>query len=810
MTEGLTHNRYIVFDLILGAITIGLILLSGWSLYSTWGQSLQLSSVSAKSEFLGVNTSPRVSETPGINAWVRSLLNQVAANSEDQGLLTQIIRQGDSNYVPEFLSPVAGVLQNPRSQLETELLDKFDQSFDKENEFSKFRSVGIFSVGDFKLVSTLQKSKQTAPANPGLFCATIAATRMSLDPRQKLDYGTQELGSAHMARIYLLDEFGNFYSLPVSNNLSKTAQQEILSSEVIELKKNKNSPSFASNEFFFRFDFEQPLLDQVNYSGIYLDQGGLGLVATIAVPRVIDQVRCVVAVDVAFDFQWNEKVGDVSPFLTSEVIELEKTQSGEPWKPWGKFLKALGASGNQLKSAVRQLADEELRNSASIERKNVYHETNTQNGNIVAIQIDRNRWLVMADQPGNSPWPWVTISLSGLTLALLIYRIESGRQLANRARRDAAKQLQEKQNLLNTMQVPLMVVDPNSDEIVFCNDAARDIGMKVGGQFGRDVVMDSTAAREQYQKMQTLGEESRRAYGIPIKVQSKDGKIDEKFAIIRSVAVSAPIQALEADQRHRLGILFIINQEFDVMYLLSQKEQQTKSLEKKLLSGLMNHGLESLARMLSESTDAFEGTQPNEILLKWLAHYLSRRVGVVSWLMENWDKKPIALDQRVLNCDSITDTVTKLEMFFQFAAKDRSIRQQLHWNNGILSEPTESAIIDYEIDCPPECFFQIPREGLFGFFLNEVLVNAIKHGVPGSQIQLYVAWDPIRSEFQFKVSNQSRKKNDGQLKPYGGVNILKQICELCGWTLEIVETDNTYGFRWTIDSVTAVAPSQGD
>src|SRR4029453_1137308 len=56
----------------------------------------------------------------------------------------------------------------------------------------------------------------------------------------------------------------------------------------------------------------------------------------------------------------------------------------------------------------------------------------------------------------------------------------------------------------------------------------------------------------------------RRAYGLPLRVRGDDGGEEERYAIVRSVAVTAPIEALEADERHRLGILFLLEPEADL------------------------------------------------------------------------------------------------------------------------------------------------------------------------------------------------------------------------------------------------------
>ena len=72
-----------------------------------------------------------------------------------------------------------------------------------------------------------------------------------------------------------------------------------------EFRKLPQLPNFVSNEFFFQFDFTSPER-QVYYSGLYLDLGGQGVVATITVPFVdpASGLAGVLGTDIAFDMDW--------------------------------------------------------------------------------------------------------------------------------------------------------------------------------------------------------------------------------------------------------------------------------------------------------------------------------------------------------------------------------------------------------------------------------------------------------------------------------------------------------------------------
>src|SRR4030095_2752484 len=86
----------------------------------------------------------------------------------------------------------------------------------------------------------------------------------------------------------------------------------------------------------------------------------------------------------------------------------------------------------------------------------------------------------------------------------------------------AESAFQEKQNLLNTMQVPLIVVDPNTDEAVYGNQAAETLRVRTGARTG-DMVAPDPRARAHYERMQVARPEPRRAYGVPVRGASEDG-----------------------------------------------------------------------------------------------------------------------------------------------------------------------------------------------------------------------------------------------------------------------------------------------
>ena len=75
-----------------------------------------------------------------------------------------------------------------------------------------------------------------------------------------------------------------------------------------------------------------------------------------------------------------------------------------------------------------------------------------------------------------------------------------------------------------------------------------------------------------------------------MRVRGEDGGEEERYAIVRSVAVTAPIEALNADERHRLGILFLLEPDADLALLTAELESETRQDERRKLAGLLSHG----------------------------------------------------------------------------------------------------------------------------------------------------------------------------------------------------------------------------
>jgi hypothetical protein len=370
------------------------------------------------------------------------------------------------------------------------------------------------------------------------------------------------------------------------------------------------------------------------------------------------------------------------------------------------------------------------------------------------------------------------VALLGGVLVLLLPGFEVNRRKAEREADNAARALQEKQNLLNTMQVPLMVVDPNTDTIVSANQMAESIGIRRGTRFV-DRVSAAPRARAHYERTQVATSEPRRAYGVPIQVETGDGQSAERFALVRSVAVTAPIEALEADERHRLGILFLVEPKSDLALVIDDVDRDARRDERRRLAGLLSHGLDALVQVLQRSM-AGRSAAAMPALTAWLAEYLERRIHVTGWLLDHWDQEPPTHDS-VVDAAQAGETLASLERVFGEARHDAELRARLEWANGPLSADSGAPPFSLSLDWPADYEMTLPVRGGLGFFLTEALSNAMRHGVPGSAPKVAIGCDRIRKELEFIVENDRRDGAPAAPSTYGGLAILEGMARLFGW-----------------------------
>ena len=330
--------------------------------------------------------------------------------------------------------------------------------------------------------------------------------------------------------------------------------------EARELSKSPKLPNFVSNEFFFIFNFEDRDQVQPFFSGLYLDVGGHGLVATLTAPLHTPdgELKGVLGLDLSFDLDWADFAQNVKPPLIAELVTMPTPASQMGHHPWQALLATGARQHDSLQEALTQLARNEQRERRFHNPSPIYHGHVPGKGAAVTFQVNPQHWLVVLFPQFQSQFPTVSLVFLTILFLVLLAGFEWNRRLAQKASRVAVREFEEKQNLLDTMRVPLMVVDPNTEEIVYGNRASQSLGIQPGKSF-KSLLEKDPEAKAHYERMQIAAEEDRRAYGLPLQVGDKS-----EYAIIRSVAVRAPIGMIRANERHRLGILFLLDPEADL------------------------------------------------------------------------------------------------------------------------------------------------------------------------------------------------------------------------------------------------------
>jgi hypothetical protein len=595
-------------------------------------------------------------------------------------------------------------------------------------------------------------------------------------------------------RLYAVSEDGTLVSAPWDN---RGTDAHAVDRELALLGARPGLPAFAPEEFFFRFS-PGDSRTQAAYSGFYLDVGGRGLVSTITMPLSAgDGEHGVLALDLTFDVDWRAFAAAVeSPVAGAAVTTADASRAS-----WSTLAAALDADApSSLRTAIDALAAEERRSGAAEPPSPLRHGLVGDAGAVAAFQVSDRTWLLMLFPRTSPAFPVAAVALLAGVLMLLLAGFEFHRRRAEDERANAERALEEKQNLLNTMQIPLVVVDPNTDSIVSSNLAAESIGIRGGSRFA-DLVWPDARARAHYEKMQVATPEPRRAYGVPVGVRNEAGALVERYAIIRSVAVTAPIAALKADERHRLGVLFLLEPDADLALLVNAIDERAHRDERRRLAGLLSHGVDTLARVLEHCLTRPDQTPGAREFAAWLADYLERRLTVTAWLLDHWDAAPPLPRDSLIGVDQARATFARLTSVFALVRDDRDLRSRLHWDNGTLAAVSpDGRVVDVELDWPDVFEFTTPVRGGFGLFLGEVLANAVRHGTPGSTPQVSVTCDRIRKELTFVVLNHTGAAARGVTgETYGGVEILRAMARLFEWPGLVFEAESgRFRVQWRI------------
>ncbi|HEV2854614.1 MAG TPA: hypothetical protein VHC97_17595 [Thermoanaerobaculia bacterium] len=817
-------SRLLYLGVFLLAVLVALAVLS---VRREWQERIGQSRADAIFQLVQGRTPARPTETPGATAWLNLELRRYReriTDPEKARLYGEVAEWQDTRSVPPFFAPIRELLASPTRHPEIQALPHLVPT-DDPAPFS-LRNQSYVEIDRHWLAMTRRKALDSQDlsdlSNPSnRFLAFVTPHLLALSehlPEMISRHPLPALPGSRpprVVRLYALSEDGTLVSMPMRSPFDPEASRRAAIEEGREFRGSPERPTFVSNEFYFRFNYAN-LNDQTFYSGLYLDLGGQGLVATITVPLRDSNLdaRGIVGADLTFDIDWEAFARRIDPPMIAGVVHLTDTPA--PGRPWGEIEAALPESRPAaLRRAVAALAQRPGTGAAE-SVPYVLHGVVEGQGAVAAFQVAAATWLVVLFPKTQSHLPLIPVLLSAVMLVALLTGFEMNRRRAERAQIKADRAFQEKQNLLNTMQVPLIVVDPNTDEVVFGNQAAENLGVLPGSRIGDRVAADPRA-RAHYERMQVAKPEPRRAYGVPVTVRGEDGSEEERYAIIRSVAVTAPIEALHADERHRLGILFLVEPDADLALLTEDLESETRRDERRRLAGLLSHGVDTLVRVLAHGLSGTAGAGSSPEFVSWLAAYVDRRLRTTAWLLDHWDAEPPLPPDSSIEAGQARSTIEGLQSVFALAARDADLRTRLHWDNGVLSErpDLETPVFTMDMDWPGEFWFTCPVRGGFGFFVGEVLINAIRHGRPGSTPSLRISLDRVRRELVFEVENDLRSgasdRPGERGETYGGRQILSRLARLFEWRdLTFEKRDRTYLVSWRVPASERGDPRRAD
>lgn len=802
------------------ALFVALALFTARAIWIAWHERSGEARAGALFDLVGQRMPPRPTEAPGAMAWLQRELERYAWHLDD----------GRARLYRQFATASDGVpapLERARDAIRAPDVDPAAASRVRwlgdpaSGGAASLRSQRLVIFDGRTLVVTRRRALESAvnaerEASDGTIrwaTVLLAGATEKID-RDLISHPLPTLPghrSPHPVRLYVVSEDGTLISAPwerptdvgALSGLGGLSTPEISSRSAAErelalLSARPGLPTFAPEEFFFRGGAPSAagIPNAGAYSGFYLDLGGRGLVSTITQPLIAPNGHHVVAaLDLAFEIDWQRFAASVDVPISGAAVQVA---DGTP-ASWASFDAALpsGASA-ALRSATASLASRDRQTAPSDHTSPVRHGLVDGAGALAAFQVSEATWLLMLFPQTAPAFPVAAVvALAGL-LALLLAGFELNRRRAEDERQKSQQALAEKQNLLNTMQVPLVVVDPNTDAIVSSNRAAETIGIRAGGRFA-DLVWPDDRARAHYQKMQAAGPQPRRAYGVPVAVRDDRGEIQQRYAIVRSVAVTAPIEALAADERHRLGVLFVLEPDADLALLAEDLERDAHRDERRRLAGLLSHGVATLARVLEHCLSHPQQDVDTRELTMWLAEYLERRLTVASWLLDHWDAAPPLDRDSVVDAEQCRVTVARFEAIFRRVRDDRELRARLHWDNGTLAaRPADGRVLDTCLDWPASFELVCPVRGGFGLFLSEVLANAVRHGRPGTVPVVTIRGDRVRKEVVFRVENESASPaHEPRGEAYGGLAILKRLGTLFEWRdVNFAHVDGTFVAEW--------------
>jgi len=575
------------------------------------------------------------------------------------------------------------------------------------------------------------------------------------------------LGTGHVGRAYIMFPSGDIMTWVPPDQRNLEDELHLLAGIPTR------NACLINRSLYFR---PLPPGAMFRYTGLYLDAAGLGFNATVFAPiNFLAEERPVAAIDLTFDP--NLLAGRTGSLSELVSLQLQPGVSAT-WKSVLDGLVSLNSrAANDLRDRVNDCLNSDpgkditdgrlLSCPASPQPPNGGNDSSASASNVgshaIAVYLGQSKWLVAylpRDAESNPLLPaLIALGLVGSAVWLIARLLKSHATLRTLV------------STLDTMNVPLLVSDPNSDHVSAGNETAARNGLAPVGHFGKEVVDIEDQAM--YAGTQVPGRVSR-AYIVRIKLHSDPGA---HWALFRSAPIVGEPGYLSARPGDRLTVVLPMDPDSDIAPFARAIENAIRFE----FTDLLDHGLLVWTRALQRIIET------DHQLAATLVKLIERNQTFIRSLFL-WDKQTTALprDIQALDETSVRSTVDLCMELFAAVAADEATRRDLDLGNGTLfgCRENNAPFQVQRFEWPERAHLHVPIEGALGFFLAEGLRNAVRHGKPGTTPVLIVASDALSEFLRFEIRNELLGIPNRAEKSLGGVDLMRKAARILGWKFD--------------------------
>ncbi len=285
------------------------------TVWRVWDERAGQARTAAVFELVQQRTPSRPVEAPGAIAWLREQLTAYRSHLEPRDAEAFDRLAHETDRLPPELERVADVMRT--AMLSTGPRDLPNHVAFGETGSSR-RAVSLWSASGRTFVVTRRHGLEN-DVSSNEFVARVLHPIASV--RERLDEALR--GVARPVRLYALGEDGTLVSLPWPSSAENAA--DAARSEARQLSTRPTLPSFAPEEFFFRFAEDER--DSVRYSGFYVDLGGRGLVSTLTLPMADANQAGVLALDLSHPIDWDHFASTIPAPLAASIVHTRSDAS---------------------------------------------------------------------------------------------------------------------------------------------------------------------------------------------------------------------------------------------------------------------------------------------------------------------------------------------------------------------------------------------------------------------------------------------------------------------------------------------------